>query len=154
MDLYLLRHAEAGEAPRDEDRELTVHGHAEARAVALGIIWLDLGLTSILSSPLPRATQTAQPLAEALALPLVTVEALAPGRGPADAVALLAGHGDRVLLVGHEPQLSGIVSLLTGGQVRMRKAMLAHLELPAADVTHGELAFLLSWRQLQRLGRK
>jgi phosphohistidine phosphatase len=154
MDLYLLRHAEAGEAPRDEDRELTAHGREQADAVAAGIYWLDLGLTRIVSSPLPRATQTAQPVARALDLPLETVEALATGHGPSDAIKLLGTHGDRLLLVGHEPQLSEIILQVTGGRVRMRKAMLAALELPSAEATRGALAWLLSWRHLQRLGGK
>jgi phosphohistidine phosphatase len=154
MDLYLLRHAEAGEAPRDEDRELSERGRAQAGAVAAGIGWLDLGFTAIVSSPLPRATQTAQPLAQALALPLETAEELAPGYSPKDALALVARRGDRLLLVGHEPQLSDIVGLVTGGHVRMRKAMLAALELQSAEVTEGVLAWALTWRHLQRLGRK
>jgi phosphohistidine phosphatase SixA len=56
--------------------------------------------------------------------------------------------------VGHEPQLSEIVLLVTGGRVHMRKAMLAALELPSADATQGALAWLLSWRHLQRMGGK
>ena len=86
MDLYLLRHAAAGEAPRDADRELTERGHQQARAVAAGIAWLDPGLDAILTSPLPRAAQTAQPVAKALGLRLETVDALAPGHDPAEAL--------------------------------------------------------------------
>lgn len=154
MNVYLLRHAEAGEAPRDEDRELTARGRVQAGAVAAGIGWLELGLTGVVSSPLPRATQTAQPVARAVALPLETDEALAPGHSPADGIALLAGRGDHLLLVGHEPQLSGIISMVTGGNVRMRKAMVAAIDLPSAETTQGALAWLLSWRHLQHLGRK
>ena len=153
MDLYLLRHAVAGEAPRDEDRELTGRGHQQACAVAAGIAWLDPGLDAILTSPLPRAAQTAQPVAKALGLRLETVDALAPGHDPAEALALLAGRGERLLLVGHEPQLSGIAQLATGGRIHMRKAMLAHLELQSTAPAQGELAWLLSWRHLSRLGR-
>jgi phosphohistidine phosphatase len=154
MMLYLLRHAEAGEAPRDQDRELTEHGHAQAAAVATGIDWLGLGLTGILSSPLPRATQTAQPVARIVGLTLETVEALAPGQDPADGLALVARRGDRLLLVGHEPQLSEIIGLVTGGRARMRKAMLAAIELSSVESSQGTLDWLLAWRHLQRLGRK
>ena len=153
MDLYLLRHAAAGEAPRDEDRELTERGHQQARAVAAGLAWLDPGLDAILTSPLPRAAQTAQPVARALGLRLETARALAPGHDPTKALALLAGRGQRVLLVGHEPQLSGIAQLATGGRVHMRKAMLARIELESADPADGELDWLLAWRHLQRLAR-
>ena len=153
MELYLLRHAVAGEAPRDEDRELTERGHQQARSVAGGLAWLKPGLDAILTSPLPRAAQTAQPVARALGLRLETARALAPGHDPTEALALLAGRGQRVLLVGHEPQLSGIAQLATGGRVHMRKAMLARIELESADPADGELDGLLAWRHLQRLAR-
>ena len=153
MDLYLLRHAEAGVAPRDADRELTANGLAQAGAVAAGINWLDLGLTGIISSPLPRARQTAQPVARIIALLVETNEVLAPGHSAADALALVTERAGRLLLVGHEPQLSGIIRLVTGGCVRMRKAMLVALELPVAGSAQGSLAWALSWRHLQRLGR-
>jgi phosphohistidine phosphatase SixA len=122
MDLYLLRHGEAGQAPRDEDRELSERGHEQARAVAAGL-----------------AVQTA--------------DALAPGHGPDEPLALLSGRGERVLLVGHEPQMSGIALHVTGGRVHMRTAMLAHLELDSAETANGQLVALLSWQHLQRLGR-
>ena len=153
MELYLLRHAAAGEAPRDEDRELTQRGHQQARAVAGGLAWLNPGLDAILTSPLPRAAQTAQPVAKTLGLRLETVDALAPGHDPTEALALLAGRGQRVLLVGHEPQLSGIAQRATGGRVHMRKAMLARIELQSTDPADGELAWLLAWRHLERLAR-
>lgn len=153
MDLYLLRHGEAGQAPRDEDRELTERGHEQARAVAAGLARLNPGLDAILASPLPRAVQTAQPVARALGLEVQTADALAPGHGPDQPLALLPGRGERVLLVGHEPQMSGIALHLTGGRVHMRTAMLAHLELESAETANGQLAALLSWQHLQRLGR-
>ncbi len=153
MDLYLLRHGEAGEAPRDEDRELTPRGHEQARAVAAGVKWLDLELDAILTSPLPRARQTAAPVAEALGMRAEEAVSLTASRAPEAALALLPSRGERVLLVGHEPQLSGIIREMTGGRVHMRKAMLAHIEARVLDPAAGELAWLLSWRQLERLGR-
>jgi phosphohistidine phosphatase len=156
MDLYLLRHAEAGEAPRDEDRTLTEHGHAQARAAAVGIAWLGLRLDAILSSPFPRARQTAEPVATALGLGVEETAALASGQGPREALALLRGRDadEGVLLVGHEPQLSLVVQAVSGGRIHMRKAMLARLELHAVAPAQGELAWLLSWRHLERLGRE
>lgn len=153
MDLYLLRHAEAGEAPRDEDRQLTERGRRQARAVAAGIAWLDLGLNAILTSPLPRATQTAQPVADALRMRLASSAALATGHHPAEALALLHGRGDAVLLVGHEPQLAEIIRMLTGGRAHVRKAMLARLEVESTDPPAGAIAWLLPWKHLERLGR-
>ena len=154
MYLYLLRHAEAGEAPRDQDRELTAHGREQADAVAAGIAWLDLGLSRIVSSPLPRAVQTAQPVAHAVGVPLDIAGALATGHGPSEALALPARHDDPVLLVGHEPQLSEIILTVTGGRVHMRKALLAAIEVSSPEEMQGMLAWLLSWRHLQRMGGK
>ncbi len=154
MDLYLLRHGEAGEAPRDADRELTPRGHEQARAIATGIAWLGLEFDAILTSPLPRAHQTAEPVAAALGARLDEAPPLATGRPPAMALALLTGRGERVLLVGHEPQLSGIIKAVTGGRVHMRKAMLARVKVRSLKPPDGELAWLLSWRHLQRLGRR
>ncbi len=154
MDLYLLRHGEAGEAPRDEERELTPRGHGQARAVAAGIAWLGLEFDTILTSPLPRARQTAEPVAVALKTRLDEAPPLATGCTPAMALALLMGRSERVLLVGHEPQLSDIIKAVTGGRVHMRKTMLAHVEVRSLKPPDGELAWLLSWRHLQRLGRR
>lgn len=154
MDLFILRHAEAGEAPRDEDRELTERGHEQARAAAAGIARLKVGITAIASSPLPRAVQTAQPVAAAFGLTVETAEALASGHGPEEVIALLSDYdGDAgLLLVGHEPQLSGIILQITGGRVHMRKAMLAHIELQSANPAYGALAWLLSWKHLRSIG--
>jgi phosphohistidine phosphatase len=153
MDLYLLRHAEAGQAPRDEDRELTDHGKEQADSAAAGIMWLDLELSAVLSSPLRRAVQTAEPVARALDLKVKTADALAPGRGPAEVLAMLAAYGDRVLLVGHEPQMSSIVQAIMGGRVHMRKAMLAYLEVESIDPPSGALGWLLAPRHLKRMRR-
>lgn len=153
MELYLLRHAEAGAAPRDDDRRLTRHGHEQARAVAAGLVWLDLDLTAILSSPLPRAVQTAQPIAGALGCNLTTADALAIGHTPEEALALIANPSDRLLLIGHQPQLTAIARAVAGGRMHLRTAMLARLELEVNNPEHGELAWLLSWQHLKRLGR-
>jgi phosphohistidine phosphatase len=153
MDLYILRHAEAGEALRDEERELTQRGHEQARAVATGVGWLDLKIDTILSSPLPRAVQTAEPVAAKLKLSLTLADGLATGQAPSAALSLLEDRNERVLLVGHEPQLSGIVEALTGGRINMRKAMLAYVEVQSMQPAYAELGWLLPWRHLERLGR-
>ena len=153
MNLYILRHAEAGEAPRDEDRELTERGREQAQAVAAGIVWLNLGLDTILTSPLPRAAQTAQPIAKAIGANLQLADELAAGQDAAAAKVLLPAHGERLMFVGHEPQLSGIIDLIAGGRVHMRKAMLACVEVETTHPPYGELAWLLGWRHLERLGR-
>lgn len=145
MILYFVRHAEA---EADGDR-LTVGGVATMRAA--GVLWRRLNLRPdvVLSSPLPRAMQTAELVREALALaePPVADERLAPGAEWGDLARAMAEHARSrsVLFVGHEPDLSGILQELTGAaSVRMRKGGMACVEfygIPEAGT--GELAWLL-----------
>lgn len=155
MDVLILRHAEAGEAATDDARELTAHGREQAFAVAKGMAALNLGIDAVLSSPLPRALQTVEPVAAHLGLDVVQDDALRSGQPAGHALTLLFAHTARrrVLLVGHEPQLSSLLLHLTGGRVHMRKAMLAAVEVISLDPSYGALSFLLSWRHLERLGQ-
>lgn len=152
MILYFLRHAAAQDrAPGDEDRDrsLSVEGEAQLRAAAA--VWRRLNLRPdvVLTSPLPRAVRTAELLVEGLGLPNapITDERLAPDAGWSDfAQALAAYPADRrILFVGHEPDLSAIIELLTGAaSVRMRKAGLACLEFYGVpEPGGGEIAWLL-----------
>ena len=89
MKIYLVRHAIAvahGTAgiPED-DRELTAEGIEKMKKAAAGLRLLGILPDLILSSPLPRAHQTAEILLAALGaeIPLRTVPALSPsGRRP------------------------------------------------------------------------
>ena len=151
MELYLLRHAEADDAVPDEVRRLTARGREQAAAAAAGIASLHLGLKQVFSSPLVRAVQTAEYVVQALALPLETTGALAAGNDASGALSLLGSHPGPLLFVGHEPQLSDIVLAATGGRVRMRKSMLARLELESLSPALGRLAWLLAWQHLKKL---
>lgn len=103
---------------RDPHRHLTVLGRAQARAIGDRLRWHDCTPTHIWSSPLVRAIQTTELVVArfASALAVETMPALAPGESPRDVVAALrALPGDSiVLLVGHEPGLSGVGALLVG----------------------------------------
>jgi phosphohistidine phosphatase len=150
--LYFLRHAHAEPAGRDGNdaaRRLSARGEAAMRAAAP--LWRRLNLRPdvVLSSPLPRALRTAELFAEGVGLarrPIVD-QRLAPGAGWPDVAQALADHhrSRRVMFVGHEPDLSEIISLLTGASsVRMRKGSLACVEFPGyPDAGQGELAWLL-----------
>ena len=54
------------------------------------------------------------------------------------------GHGESVLLVGHEPDISAAIHLGTGAQVRMPKGGIAAID-------RGELNRLLRPRELREL---
>ncbi len=150
MILYFLRHGKAGEqrAVDDESRELTSEGVATLRAA--GPLWRRLHLRpdAVLSSPLVRARQTAELLCEALGAPAPVIdETLAPGAdwGSFARAMARAPEARRVLFVGHEPDLSSTVALLTGARsVRLRPGGLACVEFPGVpEPGSGEIAWLL-----------
>lgn len=152
MILYFLRHGAAEEqrpGGQDHDRQLTAAGVAELRAAAP--LWRRLNLRPdvILSSPLPRALRTAQLFAEAVgsAEPPVAEDRLAPGAQWSDFAQALASHpaDRRILFVGHEPDLSAAIELLTGAaSVRIRKAGVACVEFYGVpEAGGGEIAWLL-----------
>ena len=152
MILYFLRHGKAGHGsadPDDDARELTDTGMEELRAAAP--VWRRLNLRPdvVFSSPLPRALQTAELFIAGVGLsrdPVVD-DRLRPGAEWGDMARAMATHRDarRVMFVGHEPDLSMAVELLTGaGAVRMRKGGLACVEFPGIpEPGAGELAWLL-----------
>jgi phosphohistidine phosphatase len=110
VDLILWRHAEAEPGEPDLGRRLTSKGLKQAERVA---DWLDGRLpdtTRILASPADRAQQTAL----ALKRKFRTAEELAPGASASDVLAA-AGWPDAresVLVVGHQPTLGEVASLL------------------------------------------
>ena len=152
MILYFMRHGEAGHhsaAADDDERELTAEGTQALLAAAP--LWRRLSLRpdTVITSPLPRARQTADLLVTGLDLPRPPVvdERLRPGATWGDLAPAMARHADsrRVMFVGHEPDLSQAVCLLTGAvSVRMRKGGIACVEFPGVpEPRSGELAWLL-----------
>lgn len=122
MNLILWRHADAENLPErmlehhpsDLQRPLTERGHKQATLIAR---WLNERLDGdalILASPAVRAQQTA----EALKRHFETVRDIAPG---ADSSAVLAaagwpdGRASTVVVVGHQPTLGRVASLLLAG---------------------------------------
>jgi len=150
--LYFLRHGDAGHysmAPDDGRRELTDNGVAALRAAAP--LWRRLNLRPVvvISSPLPRAMRTAELFLEGIGMPgpVASDDRLRPGASWGDLARAMAAHPDarRVMFVGHEPDLSSAISLLTGASaVRLRKGGLACVEFPGVpEPGGGELAWLL-----------
>jgi phosphohistidine phosphatase len=151
--LYFLRHGKAGEYrtddPNDDERELTDAGVAELRAAAR--LWRRLNLRPdlVISSPLPRALQTANLFVEGVRLarrPLADAR-LRPGAEWADMARAMTVDREarRVMFVGHEPDLSTAAELLTGARaIRLRAGGVACVEFPGIpEPGAGELAWLL-----------
>ena len=149
MILYFLRHGDAGK-PREQDddaRELTDAGVTALRAAASTWRRLNLRPDVVLSSPLPRALQTAELFCEAVGGSATTDDRLRPGASWGDLARAMAAHTDarRVMFVGHEPDLSAAICELSGAaSVRMRNGGLACLEFYGTpEPGGGEIAWLL-----------
>jgi phosphohistidine phosphatase len=142
--IWLLRHGEAEDGSPDADRELTTKGERQARAAGAALKRLGVELDACLTSPKVRARDTARIACEQLGVEPVEEPALRGGPFDPDEVA--EGHGDSVLLVGHEPDFSMAVHGSTGAQVRMPKGGLAGID-------RGELKVLLRPRELAAIAR-
>ena len=84
---------------------------------------------AVVSSPLLRARETAAAIAEAAGLEAEVDERLAPGADADDLRAAVAGRGETVVTVGHQPDCSEIVLALTGREVHFPTAGFAEIEL-------------------------
>ena len=109
MRLVIVRHAEAAQGAPDELRPLTPHGKEQARELGrrlrdeLGVV------DAVLSSPLLRARETAEALGLGAPEP---DERLAPGATADDVRETVAGRGETVVVVGHQPDCGRIAAAL------------------------------------------
>lgn len=164
MKLYLVRHAEAQDkADRADDasRRLTAHGRERTRAAAAGMRRLRLTFDAILTSRLVRAVETAEIIAQAYGNepspqkfpPLET------GVAPAEALSAIVpfARHENVMIVGHEPQLSGLLSLLLTASAEtlrsdFKKGACAAIEVPSRiERGVGTLLWMLTARQLGKM---
>jgi phosphohistidine phosphatase len=117
MNLYFLRHGEAGPASSD-DSVLTQDGIESIRNIAMAIQALGIEFDQILSSHFPRAQETAEIIKEVLQTETAIVSCL-PLTPPGDCDDLLRllrdTHKTSVLMVGHEPLISRTISQLVAG---------------------------------------
>jgi phosphohistidine phosphatase len=152
--LWLLRHgdAEPHGTREDAERRLTERGEGQAHAAGIALERLRASFDAVLFSPKVRARQTAQLAAQhwdAQQCDLLSVhDPLAGDFDARQALAELSGlpADGRLLLVGHEPDLSGVVGDLTGARPDLKKGGLAVVRLESA--AGGELVVLLRPREL------
>ena len=163
MNLFILRHGLAGEPgdpayKSDSERPLTPKGRRKLRDVTDAMNALELAFELILSSPYARAKQTAEIVAEAFGAEkkLELSDSLTPSGSTRELIELLKRRTPplkSVLLVGHEPYLSGLISLLVSGSsgfhVALKKAGLCRLEVESLRQGRcAELVWLLSPKQM------
>ncbi|HSV74451.1 MAG TPA: phosphohistidine phosphatase SixA [Chthonomonadales bacterium] len=162
MKLYFLRHGVAEDAApgqSDAERRLTPEGAATMKEEAAAIRRLNLKLQAIVTSPLPRASETARIVAQALGDPgLVRSDPrLAWGFGLVDLQDLLAGlEGlERVMLVGHQPSLGAIAGALAGASpIDIKKGGLCRLSTARVEPGAAVLEWLLPPSVLALAGGK
>lgn len=168
MQLFFLRHGIAVEhgAPGyetdDNARPLTDKGRRLARKVGRGLHRLakpDI----ILTSPLPRARETADIVGEVLGVPVVETPLLGLDFTPLQLMEALelaqstlgeAPLGQAVL-VGHEPSMSATIGALVGPGLNLllQKTGLARVDVADARLNGGQLRWLLPPGHLRRIGK-
>jgi phosphohistidine phosphatase len=125
--LVLVRHADAAPGAPDELRTLTTEGREQARSLGERLRAEGIAPDAVLTSPLLRARETA----EALGLgPPEPHDALGPGATEDDVREAVAGRGETVLVVGHQPDCGRIAAAIAGGpEPRFPPAGVVVLEL-------------------------
>ena len=164
MELFILRHAEAGKRlpvrAKDADRPLTEEGKEEVKQVAKALKSLDIKPDLIVSSPLKRAKETAEIAAKTIggkAKPELWDELKPEGSRDAFLKRLSSVKAEStVLCVGHEPYLTQLIGDVVHHQGKpmmvLKKAGVARLSLSSLHPkAEGELKWLLTPRLLKRL---
>jgi phosphohistidine phosphatase len=166
MNLYLLRHGLAVELgphtlAKDSERLLTPKGMRKMREVGQAIDGLGLEFDLILSSPYLRARQTAEIVARTLKAEkkLQFTDALTPGAKAKEVIVQINATSPKpesVLLVGHEPFLSELISLLLSGDsglpITLKKGGLCSLAVDSLKAGRcATLEWLLTPKQMGRM---
>ena len=170
MELYLVRHAIAEERdarrwPDDRDRPLSDRGRARFERAARGLGHAAPDIDRVLSSPATRAWQTAEMLSGGAGWPAPEAEeSLSPAVTAAQALRAIAARTlaggevpERIAIVGHEPTLSALAALLTGGPgwaIDWRKGGAARIDTAGHPAPgSGVLLWFLPPRLLRALDR-
>jgi phosphohistidine phosphatase len=162
-DLYLLRHGIAV-APGtagipDNERPLTPRGVKRMHQIGRGLCRLNVKFDRIVTSPLPRARATAEIVAEELGAEdrLETADVLRAGAGaPSIQKWLRERTENRLMIVGHDPAFTDLITLLVLGAVQapiceLKKGGIAALRSSTADSDRYNLDWLATPRLIRRL---
>jgi phosphohistidine phosphatase len=135
VELCVLRHAHAGDSLAwegdDDVRPLTDKGRRQAERVGRLLAAAGYIPDAVITSPLVRARETADIVADLLGAPVRVEPRLGEPLSIATVERILdeAGSPRRPVLVGHDPDFSELVSELVGAPVAMRKGSLARIDV-------------------------
>lgn len=169
MHVLVIRHAIAEDrddfaktGKPDDLRPLTADGRAKMARCARGLRALVPEISVLATSPLARAQETAEIVADQYDIEVgSTTEALRPHADFAAFIEWIADRADRqvVAIVGHEPHLSALVTwLLTGvddSHIELKKGggcLIAFKGMP--EKGSGTLDWLLQPSQLRKIGKE
>lgn len=167
MELYILRHGEAGKripsGSKDSERQLTVAGQAEVAEIAKALDRLGVRLDFVATSPLKRARQTAEAVVKVLKVKKGSMEEwneLKPEGRRADLYRKLSQFKPEssILVVGHEPYLSMMASEIVfdggNGRIVLKKAGLIKITVTGFQPkARGELRWLLTPKHLKKVAK-
>jgi phosphohistidine phosphatase len=162
--VYLVRHGlaeDVGPAGDDRSRRLTERGRERMKAAAAGLRTVGIAPELVLSSPYPRAMETAEIVVAAIGgSKPQSLDALTPDVPAAETVKAVGRFGryEQVMLVGHQPNLGEVASLLLtglpqGAAIEVKKGTCIALEVVGSGL-RGEavLRWLLPPSVLRGLG--
>ncbi len=162
IDLYLMRHGEAGTDATGKrgERTLTISGQREIKQIAEAFSEMNINFDIIAASPLKYAGQTAAIISKELKHKdqVETWEELRPDANRKDLylkMSKLKG-GPSILLVGHEPFLSNmiieIISDGDAGRIVLKKGGISRIRIMSFHPRiNGELRWLLSPKIMKKL---
>jgi phosphohistidine phosphatase len=152
VKIYFLRHGKAYERAEwsgkdDNLRPLTPEGIDLMKQEAKSIERMKLKLDVILTSPLVRAYDTAKIVAKTLDMKYEFNELLGPDFDRKALQEIVNGEKDngRLMIVGHEPSFSRVISdVIGGGSILLRKGGLARVDITQHSPLKGDLVWLLT----------
>jgi phosphohistidine phosphatase len=166
IELYILRHGIAVDPGTpgiaDDERPLTPKGRRRMRQIARGLRRLGLRLDRIVTSPLPRAAATAEIVADELGAGdlLETADVLRPGSEARSIRDWLRDRAeDRLMIVGHNPGLTDLITQLVLGVTNgpraqvcdLKKGGIAALRPSAASADRFDLVWVATPQLIRRL---
>lgn len=168
MELYIIRHAIAQPLGRkndfmDEKRALTPDGRDRMRDGARGLRKLGVELDLIFTSPLTRAVETAEVVANVFGVSKKEIEQtanLAPGASSEDLFAEIKNRTgvESVALIGHQPDLGALICKMVRGNggftLELKKGSVCCINISeTVPELQGALSWLMTPRQLRLLSK-